>query len=42
MDESYVTYFDDDHTDNHDYDDNIDEDHDKNTDINGHLSMIYR
>ena len=30
MDEFYVTYPDDEHVDNHDYDDNIDDDHDNN------------
>ena len=38
MDEFYVTYVDDEHVDNHDYDDNTDDDHDNNYDI----SMIYR
>ena len=38
MDEIYVTYADDEHVDNHDYDDNADDDHDNNYDI----SMIYR
>ena len=38
MDEIYVTYVDDEHVDNHDYDDNTDDDHDNNNDI----SMIYR
>ena len=37
MDEIYVTYVDDEHVDNHDYDDNTDDDHDNNNDI----SMIY-
>ena len=37
MDEIYVTYVDDEHVDNHDYDDNADDDHDNNNDI----SMIY-
>ena len=41
MDEIYVTYVDDEHLDNHDYDDNTDE-HDNNNDINDHISMIYR
>ena len=41
MDENYVTYVDDEHVDNHDYDDNTD-DHDNNNDINGHISVIYR
>ena len=34
----YVTYVDDEHVDNHDYDDNTDDDHDNNYDI----SMKYR
>ena len=34
MDENYVTYVDDEHVDNHDYDDNTDGDHDNNNDIN--------
>ena len=38
MDEIYVTYVDDEHVDNHDYDDNTDDDHDNNNDI----SMRYR
>ena len=42
MDEIYVTYVDDEHVDNHDYDDNTDDDHDNNKDINGHIPMIYR
>ena len=42
MDEIYVTYVDDEHVDNHDYDDNTDEDRDNNNDTNGHISMIYR
>ena len=42
MDEIYVTYVDDEHVDNHDYDDNTDDDHDNNNDINGHILMIYR
>ena len=33
MDEIYVTYVDDEHVDNHDYDDNTDDDHDNNTGI---------
>ena len=41
MDEIYVTYVDDEHVDNHDYD-NTDDVHDNNNDINGHISMIYR
>ena len=42
MDEIYVTYVDDEHVDNHGYDDNTDDDHDNNNDINCHISMIYR
>ena len=38
MDEIYVTYVDDEHVDNHDYDGNTDDDHDNNYDI----SMIHR
>ena len=38
MDEIYVTYVDDEHVDNHDYDDNTDDDHD----YNNNVSMIYR
>ena len=34
MDEIYVTYVDDEHVDNHDYDGNTDYDHDRNSDIN--------
>ena len=34
MDEIYVTYVDDEHVDNHDYDGNTDDDHDSNNDIN--------
>ena len=30
MDENYVTYVDDEHVDNHDYDDTTDDDHDNN------------
>ena len=33
MDENYVTYVDDEHVDNHDYDDTTDDDHDNNNDI---------
>ena len=33
MDEIYVTYVDDEHVNNHDYDDNTDDDHDNNNDI---------
>ena len=42
MDEIYVAYADDEHVDNHDYDDNTDDDHDNNNDIHGHISIIYR
>ena len=42
MDENCVTYVDDEHVGNHDYDDNIDDDHDNNNDTYGHISMIYR
>ena len=35
MDEFYVTYVDDEHVDNHDYDDNTDDDHDNNNDLYG-------
>ena len=35
MDEIYVTYVDDEHVDNHDYDDNTDDDHDNNNDLYG-------
>ena len=35
MDEIYVTYVDDEHVDNHDYDDNTDDDHDNNNDLCG-------
>ena len=42
MDEIYVTYVDDEHVDNHDYDDTTDDDHDNKNDIYGHISMIYR
>ena len=42
MDEIYATYVDDEHVDNHDYDDITDDDHDNNNDIYGHISMIYR
>ena len=33
MDEIYVTYVDDEHVDNHDYDDATDDDHDNSNDI---------
>ena len=36
MDETYVTYVDDEHIDNHDYDDNTDDGHDSNKDSYGH------
>ena len=42
MDEIYVTYVDDEHVDNYDYDDTTDDDHDNKNDIYGHISMIYR
>ena len=45
MDVSYVTYVDDEHVDNHEYDDNADDDHDSKNDIYVHiddLPMIYR
>ena len=42
VDEVHVTYVDDKHVDNHDYDDNTYADHDSNNDINDHISMIYR
>ena len=42
MDEIYATYVDDEHVDNHDYDDTTDDDHDNNNDINGHISIRYR
>ena len=42
MDEVYFTYVDDEHVDNHDYDDNTDDDHDNNYDIYDDISMIYR
>ena len=42
MDEIYVTYFNDEHVDNHDYDENTDDDHANKDDINGHISIIYR
>ena len=34
MDGIYVTYVDNEHVDNQDYDDNTDDDHDSNNDIN--------
>ena len=42
MDESCVTYVDEEHVDNHDYDDNTDNDHDNSDDIYGHISMVFR
>ena len=42
MDETYVTYVDDGHVDNHDYDDSTGDGHDHKNDIYGHLRMIYR
>ena len=33
MDEIYVTYIDDEHVDDHEYDDTTDDDHDNNNDI---------
>ena len=42
MDEAYVTYVDDEHAENHAYDDNTDDDLDITNDIYGHKSMIYR
>ena len=42
MDQFHVTYADDEHVDNRDYDDTTDDDHDNNNDIYGHISMIYR
>ena len=35
MDDIYVTYVDDEHNDNHDYDDNTDDDHENINDIYG-------
>ena len=35
MDEIYATYVDDEHVDNHDYDDTTDDDHDNRTDTSG-------
>ena len=40
MDEIYVAYVDDEHVNNHDYDDNTDDGHCSNNDIYGHISMI--
>ena len=42
MDEIYVTYADDEHVDNHGYDDSTDDDHDNNYVVYGHISVIYR
>ena len=36
MDETDVTYVDDEHVDNHDYNDNTDDDHDNNNGSYGH------
>ena len=41
MDEIHVTYVDDEHVDNHDYDDITDDDHDSNNDFDDDISMIY-
>ena len=41
MDEIYVTYVDDEHVDNHDYDDNTDDDL-AITNLYAHISMICR
>ena len=41
MDETYVAYVDDEHVDNHDYDDNTDDDHDNNYDIYDDIAIIY-
>ena len=40
--ETSYLYVDDEHDDNHDYDYYTIYDHDKNSDINRHISMIYR
>ena len=42
MDGIYVTYVDDEHVGNRDYDDNTEDDHDNTNDIYGHKTMIYR
>ena len=42
MDDVCVTCVDDEHVDNHDYDDNMDDDLDKNNDMYGHRSMLNR
>ena len=42
MEENYVTYVDDEHVDNQNYDDNTDDDHDSSKDIYLHISLIYR
>ena len=42
MDFNHVAYVDDEHVDNHDYDNNTDDDHDSNNDIYGHISTVYR
>ena len=38
----FMLLVDDEHVDNHSYDDNTDDGHDSNNDIYGHISMIYR
>ena len=40
MDETHVTYVDDEHHDNHDYDDHTDDDHDNINDTYGGSSEI--
>ena len=40
MGEIYVPYVDDEHADNHDYDDNTDDDHDSNNHIYDDMPMI--
>ena len=42
LNEIYVAYVDDEHVDNHDYDDNTDDEHDSNKKIYDDISMIYR
>ena len=43
MDAIYITCVDDEHVGNHDYDDNSDDDgQDSSSDIDGHISAIYR
>ena len=39
LDETYVTYDNDAHVDNHDFDDNTEDDHYSNNDMEGHISM---